>query len=86
MTPQEKYAAAFKQLLEAKKDVINNENNPFSMKMPTHNGLPEESFISDDELNEVIEKVGNSASDNRNFARLWHIGTDVVVNAKALIK
>ena len=86
MTPQEKYANAFKELLEAKIEVINSEDNPFSLEMPTHQDLPDESFISDDELNEIVEKVGNSALNNSKFARLWNIGTDVVIKAKALIK
>ncbi len=85
MTPQEKYAAAFKELLKAKKEVIESNENPFSLTMPTHEGLPEESFISNAELEDMIIKVGSAAEDNRKFSRLWHIGTDIVVNAKALI-
>ena len=86
MTPKQKYASAFKQLLEAKKEVIDSKDNPYSLEMPTHGSLSNESFISDEELNKIVEKVGNSASDNSNFARLWNIGTDVVIKAKALIK
>lgn len=84
-TPQEKYAEAFKALLEAKKEVINDPNNPFNLDLPTHSNLPEETFITDEEFDELAEKIGDAAADNRRFARLWNIGTDVVVKGKALL-
>jgi len=85
-TPQEKYAEAFELLLKAKKEVIDDQSNPFSLDLPTHSGLPEETFITDEELEQLTEKVGKAASDNRKFARLWNVGTDVVAKAKSIIK
>lgn len=85
-TPQEKYAQAFKQLLKVKKEVIEDESNPFSLDLPTHSGLPEETFITNEELEKLTEKVGEAASDNRKFARLWNVGTDVVAKAKSIVK
>jgi hypothetical protein len=85
-TPQEKYAEAFKALLEAKKEVMKDTNNPFNLNLPTHSGLPEETFVTEEELDELTKKVGEAAADSRNFARLWNIGTDVVIMGKTLLK
>lgn len=85
-TPQQKYAEAFQALLKAKKEVIDDSSNPFNLDLPTHSGLAEETFISDDELKDLTEKVGSAAEDNQKFARLWNIGTDVVAKAKSIVK
>ena len=85
-TPQEKYAEAFKALLKAKKEVMNDPKNPFNLDLPTHSNLPEETFITDEELDELTEKIGDAAKNNRSFARLWNIGTDIVVKGKTLLK
>ena len=45
-TPQERYAEAFRALLKAQKDVIQDASNPFSLNLPTNGGLPEEPFIN----------------------------------------
>ena len=84
-TPQEKYAEAFKALLKAKEEVMQDSNNPFNLNLPTHSKLPEETFITDAELDELIETIGEAAEDNNRFARLWNIGTDVVVKGKSLL-
>jgi len=85
-TPKEKYAEAFKALLEAKKEVMNDTTNYFNLNLPTHRGLPEETFITEEELDELTEKVGAASADNSRFARLWSIGIDVVVKGKTLLK
>ncbi len=82
---KEKYVEAFKALLEAKKEVMNDNNNPFKLDLPTHSNLPDETFISDEELDELSNKIGDAAKDNRSFARLWNIGTDIVIKGKTLI-
>ena len=84
-TSQERYAEAFRALLKAQKDVIHDTSNRFSLKMPTNEGLPEETFITDEELEALEQKIGAAAADNRRFARLWNIGTDMVIRGKSLL-
>ena len=84
MTPQEEYAKAFRDLLKAKREV-DRADNPFRLQMPTHEGLPEETFISDEELDRLTRKVGDAANNNRQFARLWNIGTDILIKGKSLL-
>ena len=84
-TSQERYAEAFRALMKAQKEVIQDTSNPFSLEMPTNGELPEETFITDEELDELEQKIGASAADNRRFARLWNIGTDVVIRGKSLL-
>ncbi len=84
-TPQEKYAQAFRALLRAKRDVIQDTSNPFSLKMPTNEGLPEETFITDEELDALEQTIGAAADDNHRFARLWNMGTDIVIRGKSLL-
>ena len=84
-TPQERYAEAFRALLKAQNDVIQDSSNPFSLKMPTNEGLPEETFITDEELDALEQKIGAAAEENRQFARLWNIGTDIVIRGKSLL-
>ena len=84
-TSQERYAEAFRALLKAQKEVIQDTSNRFSLKMPTNVGLPEETFITDEELDELEQKIGAAAEDNRRFARLWNIGTDIVIRGKSLL-
>ena len=84
-TSQERYAEAFRALLKAQKGVIQDTANPFSLNMPTNAGLPEETFITDDELDTLERKIGAAADDNRQFARLWNIGTDIMIRGKSLL-
>lgn len=84
-TSQERYAEAFRALLKAQKEVIQDTSNRFSLKMPTNEGLPEETFITDEELDQLETKIGAAADDNRRFARLWNIGTDIVIRGRALL-
>lgn len=85
-TPQEKYVEAFKALLEAQKEVIKESTNPFNLNMPTHTGLSNETFITDNQLEKLIEKVGKAAADNKDFTKLWNIGTDIILKGKTLFK
>ena len=84
-SPQEIYAEAFRALLEAKKEVMRDGNNPFNLNLPTHGELAEETFITDEELEQLTQKVSEAANDNKQFARLWNIGTDVLIKGKALL-
>lgn len=84
-TPQEKYAEAFKALLKAKEEVTQDPNNSFNLNPPTNSKLPEETFITYEELNELSEKIEEATKDNEQFERLWNIGIDVVVKGKSLL-
>jgi hypothetical protein len=85
MNARERYAKALQELIEAQKEVEREENNPFNFGMPTHLGLSEETFVSDDEMTELSKIIGSAANDNRRFAKIWNIGTDVLLRAKALL-
>ncbi|MEW7277899.1 hypothetical protein ABW636_04835 [Aquimarina sp. 2201CG1-2-11] len=83
-TPQQKYIEAFTQLLRAAKELNDDISNPFNLEMPKHMGLPEETFISDSELNDLTQTLEKAAQDNMQFAKLWDLGTDIVAMAKSL--
>jgi hypothetical protein len=85
MTPEEKYLNALKKLFEAQKEVQASSSNPFDLGMPTHLGLSSETFISESQLDVLVTKIDEAAADNRKFARLWNIGTDILIKAKVLI-
>jgi hypothetical protein len=36
-------------------------------------------------LTHLNKKIGAAADDNRRFAKLWNIGTDIVIRGKALL-
>jgi hypothetical protein len=84
MTPKERYAKALQELIEAQKEVEKDNSNPFNFGLPTHLGLPDESFISDEELDQLSEVIGAASDDNRRFAKIWNIGTEILVKAKSL--
>ena len=85
MTSKERYAKALQELIEAQKEVEKDQRNPFDFGLPTHLGLPDETFITDEELDQLSDVIGNAANDNRQFAKIWNIGTDVLLRAKALL-
>lgn len=84
MTPKEKYVKALKDLLEAQKEVEAERDNPFNLGLPTHMGLSDETFISDEQLAKLIALIEQSTNDNKKFAKIWNLGTDIVLKAKAL--
>lgn len=85
MTPQERYAKALQELIEAQKAVEKDQGNPFNFGLPTHLGLSDDTFISEDELNKLSEKLESAASDNKKFAKIWNIGSEILIKAKALL-
>ena len=85
MTAKEKYATALQELIEAQKAIEADQNNPFDFGLPTHLGLADESFISDEELDQLSQIIGAAINDNKKFAKIWNIGTDVLIKAKAIL-
>lgn len=85
MTPQEKYANALQELIEAQKEIASDSTNPFDLGIPLHTGLPSETFISDDELNQLSTAIENSLNNNKEFAKIWTIGNEVLLKAKAIL-
>lgn len=84
MTPKEKYVKALKELLEAQKEVQAEQHNPFNLGMPTHLGLSNETFITEEQLAELSIIIGQATSDNQKFAKIWNLGTDIALKAKAI--
>lgn len=84
MTPKEKYVKALTELLEAQKEVQAEQNNPFNLGLPTHLGLSNETFISDDQLSLLSIVIGQATNDNQKFAKIWILGTDIALKAKAI--
>ena len=84
MTNKEKYVKAFNDLLEAQKEVQAAESNPFNLGMPTHLGLSDETFITNEQLSELSTIIGEAASDNQKFAKIWNLGTDIILKAKSI--
>ena len=84
MTPKEKYIKALKELLEAQKEVQAEQNNPFNLGLPTHLGLSDETFISDEQLSQLSTIIGQATNDNQQFAKIWTLGTDIALKAKAI--
>lgn len=84
MTPQEKYVKALKELLEAQKEVQAEQNNPFNLGLPTHLGLSNETFISDEQLTHLRNIISQASNDNQKFAKVWNLGTDIALKAKAV--
>lgn len=84
MSPKEKYIKALQDLLKAQKEVQNDESNPFNLGMPLHMGLSDETFISDDELNKLTQVIDQASTDNKKFAKLWNLGSDILIKAKGL--
>ena len=85
MSPKEKYIKALHDLLEAQKEVQEEKSNPFNLGLPTHLGLPDETFITDDELKELSKVIEKAIDDNNKFAKLWNLGTDILLKAKSLL-
>lgn len=85
MTAKEKYAQALKDLLAAQKEVQAENDNPFNLGLPTHMGLSDETFISDEELSHIEQAIGESVEDNQKFAKIWNLGTDILIKAKSLL-
>jgi len=85
MTPKEKYAKALQDLIQAQKEVEEDQNNPFNFGVPTHLGLSDDTFISDDELDQLSEIIGSATKDNKKFAKIWNIGSEVLMKAKAIL-
>lgn len=85
MTPQEKYAGALQELIEAQKEIAGDNNNPFDLGTPVHTGLSPETFISDDELNQLSTAIENSVNDNKQFAKILTIGNEILLKAKAIL-
>jgi|GEM_PF-4932379 len=85
MTPKEKYAKALQDLIEAQKEVEADGNNPFNFGSPVHTGLSDETFISDEELDQLTEVIQSATDDNRQFAKIWSIGTDIIIKAKEIL-
>jgi len=84
MTPREKYVKALKELLEAQKEIQGQQDNPFNLGMPTHLGLSNETFISNEQLKELSTIIEQATEDNQKFAKIWNLGTDIVLKAKAI--
>lgn len=84
MTPKEKYIKALKELLEAQKEVQAEQDNPFNLGLPTHLGLTNESFITDEQLSQIRVVIGQATNDNQKFAKIWNLGTDIALKAKAI--
>jgi hypothetical protein len=84
MTPKEKYVKALKELLEAQKEVQAEQDNPFNLGIPTHLGLSNESFITDEQLSQLSTVIGKATNDNQKFAKIWNLGTDIALKAKAI--
>jgi hypothetical protein len=85
MTPKERYVKALQELLAAQKAVQEEQDNPFNLGMPTHLGLSDETFISEAELNHLDQKIGSAVESNTSFAKIWNLGTDLLLKAKALL-
>lgn len=85
MTAQERYAKALKELLEAQREVQAQEDNPFNFGLPTHLGLDNETFITDQELENLASAIEQASIDNQKFAKIWNVGTDMLLKAKALL-
>lgn len=85
MTPKEKYVKALKDLLEAQKEVQAEQDNPFNLGLPTHLGLSNETFISDEQLSQLSKVIGQATNDNQKFAKIWNLGTDIAIKAKAIL-
>ena len=85
MTPKEKYAKALQALIEAQKEVEADQNNPFNFGLPTHLGLSDESFITDEELDQLSKIIGKATNDNKKFAKIWNIGSEILIKAKAIL-
>ncbi len=84
MSPKEKYLKALQDLLNAQKEVQQQDSNPFNLGLPTHLGLPNETFITDEELDSLTNIIGQASNDNQKFAKLWNLGSDILLKAKAL--
>ena len=84
MTPKEKYVKALKELLEAQKEVQDEQNNPFNLGLPTHLGLSDETFITDAQLSELSIIIEQATNDNQKFAKIWNLGLDIALKAKAI--
>ena len=84
MAPKEKYVKALKELLEAQKEVHAEQNNPFNLGLPTHLGLSNETFITDEQLSQLTNIIGQATNDNQKFAKVWNLGTDIALKAKAI--
>jgi|TARA_B110000090_G_C13060915_1_gene323356 hypothetical protein len=85
MTPKEKYVKALTDLLAAQKEVQALESNPFNLGMPTHLGLTDETFITDAQLSQLSTVISQAANDNQKFAKIWNLGTDIALKAKAIL-
>jgi hypothetical protein len=84
MTPKEKYVKALNELLEAQKEVQAEQNNPFNLGLPTHLGLSNETFITDEQLSELSIVIEQATNDNQKFAKIWNLGLDIALKAKAI--
>ncbi len=84
MTPKDKYIKALKELLDAQKEVQEEQSNPFNLGLPTHLGLSDETFITDDQLSQLSILIGQATNDNKKFAKIWNLGTDIALKAKAI--
>ncbi|WP_299123426.1 hypothetical protein [uncultured Tenacibaculum sp.] len=84
MTPQEKYVKALKDLLQAQKEVQAAESNPFNLGLPTHLGLSDETFITNEQLAELSTIIGEASENNQKFAKIWNLGTDIILKAKSI--
>jgi hypothetical protein len=81
---QIKYVKALEELLKAQKEVQDEQNNAFKLGLPTHLGLSNETFITNEQLSKLAKIIGKSSSDNQQFAKLWNLGTDIILKAKAI--
>lgn len=85
MTPKEKYLEALKDLLNAQEAIQQEDDNPFNLGLPAQLGLPEETFISNAELEELKTIMEEASTDNLKFAKLWNLSTDFTLSAKAIL-
>jgi hypothetical protein len=53
--------------------------------MPTHLGLSDEIFITEAELSQLSTEIGKAKNDNQKFAKIWNLGTDIALKAKAIL-
>ena len=84
MTPKEKYVKALNDLLEAQKEVQAEQSNPFNLGLPTHLGPSGETFITNEQLSQLSSIIGQATNDNLVFAKIWNLGIDIALKAKAI--
>ncbi len=60
-------------------------HDPFELSSPRHMGLPEEAFMSEDELAHLRKAIREAARDNERLAEMYGLGAMVVARAKGLL-